>query len=342
MASRSNRGEKVQIGIQSAAGSVATKLYDASNLGLKLGTRASTDVFEPANARIPSDVDVSAEWMENSIDSRVFYDYIGFLLASAFGAPTTTTLTGTYKHVWTIRDSSFPARKLLTIQKGNATNSEQSLDNFVKQIGWSVERTGSYAMTARTVGQPFTNTALGTVNGTAGRVRALAKKTGFYKAATSDALVTALSGPNVAGTTWAGNAFAFAFNTADMAHPKWILNPASSTWADYIDDSISPTIDVTVEANTHAMSTSTGLVADMRNNAVVYIGGKVYSTAPISGSEYYLFQWEAAAQIVPDSLDEGDTQGVVSYPFKFQVVDDGAFSLRFTLKNQISNLSDAT
>lgn len=345
MPSRSMKTETINIGIQSFQGTAASTFYRMSEVGVTRGFRGQVDVFEAANKRIPADLDVSAEWSETQFESRIFFDPMGPLLVSAFGLPTTTALTdaASYKHVWTIRDDSFPTRKFLSIKKGNSTDAELQLDNFVNQLGWSVERMGPYSFTGRMIGQAINRSTIGS-NTALGRFRALARKTGFYMSDSVANLENATTGMGVDtgsvtyGTIWPGDVFSFNFTTADMSHAKWTLNPNSAQWDDYIEDSITPTIEVVAEANSAAMdsSASTSMMYALRNNSVRYIGGKVMSINPIVATDYYMFKWEAAVQLNVENMDEQDTQGAVSFPWRFNVIDDGTFALKLTLHNKVS------
>ena len=310
MPSRSQKVETLNIGVQAAAGTAATTLYRMSEVSVTPGVRGQVDVFEAANKRIPSDLDVSAEWSETAFDSRVFFDPMAFILAAAFGAPVTTPLAGSgaFKHVWTIRDDTFPTRKLLTVRKGNTTDAEQTIDNFTNQLGWAVERLGAYAFTGRFIGQALARQAIG-AGTTLTRARALARKTGFYFSNSLGSLATAMGAdvnPITYGTPWPGDVFGFNFTTADMSHPKWTLNPTSAVWDDYIEDSITPVIEVQAEANTMAMdnTAATSFLYAMRNNAIRYIGGKVMSIVPAVATDHYMFKWEAATQINVENMDQ--------------------------------------
>lgn len=337
MPSRSLKAESLLVGIQASAGSAASSFVKMGEVGVTPGIRGQVDVFEAANQRIPSDLDNGAEWAEIGFESRIFFNAIGYFLASAFGAPTTTTLTdaGAKKHVWTIRGDSFPTRKLLTLQKGNSTDSEQWIDCFVNQLGWSGERLGTYNFTGRLIGQPHTRTSLNGSPTTITKERARARKTGFYMSDSLANLATALGTNTTFGTIWGGKVFSFNFSTADMSHPKWVFNPATTNWDDYIEDSITPTIEVVTEANAAAMdpTASTSMMYALRNGSVRYLAAKVLSPTAIVATDYYMFLWEAAAQLNIENMDVQDTQGVVSFPWRWNVIDDGSFSLRITVVN---------
>lgn len=352
MPSESMKAMKFLAGAQVGGAGVETGQYlDVKNVGVQVGIRGQADVFTPSNARIPSDVDNAADWTEAALDSRIFFDSLHLFLSSAFGAATITNITASqsWKWVWTVRADHAVPRVLLSYQWGSTSgHKKQSLDNFMNQFSFAVERLGAYAFTGRSIGQPWTTIGAFDTSPTPIAVsnnRALARKTGFYMSGTGASntlanLATQMGTATTFGTPWSGKTFSAEFATGDMSNPKWVLNPLSSSWDDYIEADIAPTITTTVEGNATAMDEATtgSLMHTMRNGITKYVGLKTLGNTIGTSSDLYLFQIEAAAMLTVDSLDPGDTQGALSYPFRWTVVDDGSFALRLTLQNNRATL----
>jgi hypothetical protein len=350
MPSESMKAQKVYVGIQSSAGVAAAAFKEVKNVGIALGVRGQVDVFEPSNSRIPADVDTSAEWSEAALDGRVFFNSVLYFLASAFGPATRTQdgVTTAWKHVWTVRADHAAVRKLLTVQKGS-THKQQSLDNFVNQLTFAVERQGAYTFTGRMIGQPMTTLGAFGSSSTLTNSRALPRLTGLYYSDSLANLQTALGAvPQVnVGTIWGGGkVFSADFTTADMSHAKWVLNPNTTSWDDYIEDSITPTITTTVEANAQAMdeadassnSNVGSFMYALRNAKTRYMALKTLSPSVIGSSTWkHMFLVEAAVQASAENLDETDAQGAKAYPFRWQVIDDGAFAMRFTVVTDVND-----
>ena len=303
-------------------GSPAYKRFSA--LAFKPAQQYETDPFAAQGAVIPTITTMSDKFVSGDVTGRLAYNDIGYIFASMFGAPTTTTPGGgttSRQHVWTWNGSTEPTWISYSMQYGDATLADIITGLVFRSVNWGGGRMDGLDFGASVLAKPLTTGA--TLDGTATDIVAVP--------------ATALQRDIYLDTTWAGagttkllKTYSANVNIGDRLDRTRPINSAQSS-----DGLIQlPDQDHTVDLQMEVDATSKGLYAVAEAGTFRYVQDRF--TGPIiEAAIAYSLKVDMAVTFVGTSGYE-DYNGIETLTWNGRIMrDSSANAIRITLVNTV-------
>lgn len=308
MADRYPVSEKVQIGVESTAGTAVTPTVELNGMSIEIDTAIEYDEFGPMGMLPNTLVAPRQEWGQGSLSGYPTYTEIQYPLSNIFGAATITTVTGAVKQwVWAPDESTPWTPKTWTIRRGVPGDTAEEA-NYGLLSGFNVNF--SRTATAEIGGDLFTRRL---------DYAAVMATTGL----TSPALIPMLpaegdvwidSAGASLGTTKMTRDFAFQWSVADMFGPIWPINSSLTSFAAHGVQK--PTLEAVLRLGND--SVGRGFITNMRAGSSVFARYKATSSTIIASAIPYSFQIDLALKCVaaPARGDEDGLLSTLEYTFR--------------------------
>jgi len=146
--------QTVQIGIETTAGTPVAANKKLLATSLVPAVKVEGDAFRVIGNKYPSFAVINKEWSEASIEGRLTYNEILYLLSSLISQPTPVQQGGTtaYKWTFTSKTSAEDAGKTLTVEQGDANSAWRAAGVKVSGLEFTFNR-NEVSMTGTAIGQ---------------------------------------------------------------------------------------------------------------------------------------------------------------------------------------------
>lgn len=333
MADRYPVSEKVQLGVESTAGTAVTPNRELQALDIQLDTQLEYDEFGPMGMLPQTIVAPRQEWSGGSISGFPTYTEIVYPLSNIFGAATITTpSTGTptvRQWVWEMDESTPWTPKTWTIRRGVPSGTaEEANYSLLSSFGVSFSRTATPEITgdlfARRLDYAATLASTGLTS--LPLVPILAAEGDVWLDSTAAGL----------GTTKLLRDFAFSWNVSDLFGPIWPINTSNTSFAAHGVQK--PTLEAALTLGNDTVGTS--LVTNMRAGSSVFTRYKATSATMAEGATPYSLQIDLALKCA-GAPSRGDQDGLLStLDWTFRNVYDATWGYwaRVTLITTVTGL----
>lgn len=132
----------VQIGIETTPGQAVAAGKKLLACSLTPAVKVEADSFRPIGSKYPSFAVLNKEWSEASIEGRLTYNEILYLLVSLLSQPTPVQQGSTTAYKWTFvsNTSAEDAGKTLTVEQGDANSAWRAAGVRVSGLTFSFSR----------------------------------------------------------------------------------------------------------------------------------------------------------------------------------------------------------
>lgn len=318
MADRSSIAEINNIGIETTPGTAVAANRRLQATKFSLSPDVNFENFKPAGAKLDTIVAPTKEWTSGSIEGKLTYNELVYLLSMNMTSATPTqimdgaTPTGAYR--WTFNPATFGADspKTATVEVGQALRAHRTPFTMLTGLSFDVSRddcaVGGTVMAQR-LEDGVTLTASPTQ--TAAEV-VLPGQCDVY-------LDTTVAG---IGGTKLTRLFDYGFSTASRFGGVFPVDSTKPSYADYVE--LEPTLElkISLEADAAGMALLTPMRAgDTRYVRLRAIGSQIYAGALPT---FHQLTVDLACK-VKDVGDFGDKDGVDVVEWTFAVAHDPAW-----------------
>lgn len=156
MGEKSSIFQGIQIGVESTSGTpvAASKKLLATSIVPR--ARVEADAFRAAGNKYASFSVLNKEWAEASIDGKLTYNEIIYLLSSLIKTPTPVQqgITDAYKWTFESSTSAEDAGKTLTVEQGDANSAWRSAGMRVSGLSFTFSRS-EVTVSGAAIGEPL-------------------------------------------------------------------------------------------------------------------------------------------------------------------------------------------
>jgi len=315
--------QTTQIGIETTAGSAVAANLKLAATSIIPGPRLEADAFRAQGNKYPSFVTPNKEWSEFSIEGKLTYNEVTYLLSSLIAAPTPTQGGSISAYTWTFTSDTDgeDAGKTFTIEQGDANSMWTVAGARVSGMTFTFNRS-EVSISGSGYGEPFdtSGTALTANPTTLDALPVLPTHLKFYMADTRDGL----------GATAMTRGFSLIWSLTDKVGLAWPVGQHP------VMVELAPSITATLRVATD--TTGLGLIAKMRAGTTKWFR-VLAEGATIKDSYKNKFQLDFPAQIVGVS-DPSDEEGIYVMEYEMSGVHDATWGKAFeiTLINSLSKL----
>jgi hypothetical protein len=322
MSEKASVFQTVQIGVEASVGTPVAATLKLAATSIDCGPRLEADAFRPLGVKYPSFVTPNKEWSEFSIDGKLTYNEIVYLLASLLSQPAAAQQDATTAYKWTFTSDTDgeDAGIGLTIERGDANNAWEIPGGRVAGLTFTFNR-NECSVSGTGFGEKIDTTA----NLTAGlspleAVPVLPTQLTFKMADTQAGL---------AGATAMTRGFSLVWELSNKVGLAWPVGQ------DPIGVELVPNLRARLRIATDA--TGLGLITNMRAGTTKWF--RVSATgAVIAAPHNYSLQLDFPAQILNPS-NPSDEEGIDVIEYEMAGVHDAAWGKSFQI-DLVNKLTD--
>lgn len=334
MADRMTVNQRVQIGVESTAGTgvAATKLLEM--FSWMAGIETDIKSFTPTGFKYVTEQIEEKEWMSWDFSGNMDYNGLVYPISSVFGAATITAHGGsaTAKD-WAFAPPSTGATSVKTysIEQGDSVRAHKSYYNLFTDWGYKIDRGGAeFSTTGKLICQPLQDGITLTSSPTAVALApAASKHVNIYLDTASGSL---------GNTQFAGQVLQFDYNFASAYSVFWSIDRSKASWNKHVDVKPASTIDMLVEADAAGMA----LLASVQSQTTGFLrvdaqGSQIASDGPSTVLNEFIHDM-AIKWAKPQKFE--DNQGIYAIKFSGTVVHDPTWNAaqKLTLTNLLTAL----
>lgn len=312
-----------QIGVEATAGTPVAATRKLAATSIIPGPRLEADVFRAQGFKFPSFVTPNKEWSEFSIEGKLTYNEIVYLLSSLLSAPSPSQQGETAAYKWTFVSDTYgsDAGKTLTIEHGDGDNAWKIAGARVAGLTFTFNRS-EVSVSGMGYGEAQDNTCTLTPDLTSMTALPVLPSHLSFKMADTQA--------GLAGATAMTRGFSMTMELSNKIGLAWPVGQ------DPVAVELVPTLRYTLRVATDA--TGMGLMTAMRAGTTKWFR-VLAEGATIEDSYKNTFQLDFPAQIMGVS-DPSDEEGIYVMEFEMSGVHDATWDKAFeiTLINSLSTL----
>lgn len=273
--------QTVQIGIETTSGTPVAANKKLLTTSLVPSVKTEADTFRAMGNKYPSFAVLNKEWSEASIEGKLTYNEILYLLSSLLSQPTPVQQGGTsaYKWTFTSNTSAEDAGKTFTVEQGDANTAWRAAGVKVSGLEFTFNRS-EVTLSGSAIGQPLETGITLTASPTSMTPRqVLPAHLSFYMANTQAELDTAQK---------LTRGFSMSWSLTDKNALVWPVGQSP------VLIESEPKLEAKLKLATDMVGL--GLIATMRTGATKWF--RVKAEGDTIGSTYkYTFQIDFPAQI---------------------------------------------
>lgn len=314
MAERSTLTELVQIGLE-AAGTPGTPVAATKRLqamSITVNPNVDTDEFQPKGYKYPTLVTPTKEWTEGSVDGRLTYDEFLYALALAGITPAVVTAGGASTWTGSTSSAAPDTFRTATVENGSSVRAHRAPGTVLTELSYSIDRDGGCTIGGSSLGvriEDGITLSPGAVESVPTPV--LIGQASVFMDATSAAI----------GTTKLLRLHDLGWTLSGRANPVWTVDAAVPSYAATVETDPTCELSMSLEANAEGM----GPLAVLRAGATRFVRVEAVGAVIGAGPATFRFRHDMAVK-VKDVGDFGDTDGIVSTPWTFDVVHDAGWA----------------
>lgn len=311
MAQPTTATQAVQLGVQANPDVAVVADKRLLSFALMINPEQEYDTFTPSGAKYASVVSITKDWTGGSIDGRVTYDEMTFLLASVLTQPVWAS-GGAGVSNWTFSPSTnSPDNPLiLTVERGSSIVAERAKGIQVSEFTMTIDRNAGCSISGALLGQRLDVVGMMTPSPTVltpGPFVVQPNQVDIFIDKTAATL----------GTTNLCNCDVAELKIASRYGPWWVLCTNETSWADAVETQPDVSMTLTMVANAVGL----GFLDTARRGDTVFI--RIQAKGSIIGASavQYTLQFDFCGKInaVPSM---GDQDGVVTAGWQFVAVHD--------------------
>lgn len=314
MSEKASVFQTVQIGVEDTIGTPVAATLKLAATSINCGPRLEADAFRPLGVKYPSFVTPNKEWSEFSIDGKITYNEICYLLASLISEPTPVQqgATAAYKWTFTSDTDGEDAGIGLTIERGDANNAWEIPGGRVSGLTLTFNR-NECSIAGSGFGEKIdTDAELTAGLSPLEAVPVLPTQLSFKMADTQAGLD---------GASAMTRGFSLVWELTNKAGLAWPVGQ------DPVSVELVPNLRARLRVATDA--TGLGLIANMRAGTTKWFRVKA-TGAEIADPYYYDFQLDFPAQILNPS-DPSDEEGIDVIEYEMAGVHDATWGKSFQI-----------
>ncbi len=333
MADRYPVSEKVQIGVESTAGTAVAPTRELQGLNIELDTALEYDTFGPMGMIPNTLVAPRQEWGTGALSGYPTYTELPYVFSNVFGAATISTPTGATlarQWLWAPDESTPWTPKTWTIRRGVPGGTAEQADyGLLTGVNMAFSRTATPEIGGDLMTRRLDYTASLASTGVTGLtlVPVLPAEGDVWMDSTAAGL----------GVTKLLRDFAFSFTIADLFGPIWPINSSLNSFAAH-GVSKPGTLEASLRLGNDSVGTS--LVTNMRAGSSVFVRYKATSGTMIEASTPYSLQIDMALKC-KGAPSRGDEDGLLStLEWTFENVYDSTWDayLKITMITSLTGL----
>ena len=307
--------EHVQVGIESTYGTAVAADHNLRSMSVDIDAAGDNELFRPDGHKFNALAIHNMEWCTIAVNGKLTYTETDLILASIFGAPTTTTVGSTgKKRVYDQLDTAADATQSLTIQKGQAARAHQVAGAILTDYTFTFSRKNGATLAGTGIGQLLTDPVTLTASPTDLELTPLsARDVSLFIDATAAGL----------GTTQMLRAFNVVFDQKGKYGPVWTLDNTQPTFATFVELAAANTCTLRLEADAAGMAH----LADYRADSLIFVRlqaiGRVFEagTPPLT----YTLDYDVALAIKTPKNLGADEDGIVVIDYDCEMVRDSTW-----------------
>ncbi len=304
----------VQIGVETTSGTAVAADKKLLACSIVPNPKVEAEAFKASGNKYSSFVTLNKEWAEASIEGKLTYNEILYLLASLLSAPTPVQqgITTAYKWTFTSATSGEDAGKTFTLEQGDANTAWRSVGMRVSGLELTFNR-GEVSLSGTAIGKLLETGITLTASPTSmAALPVLPEHVKFYLADMQTGLASA---------TALERGFSLVWSLTDKVTQAWPVGQ------DSIVVEGAPTAEVKLKLATD--STGMGLIAAMRAGSTKWI--RVKTEGAVIESPYkQTFQLDFPVQI-KDVSDFSDEDGLYLVEFGLEMIHDATWGKAFQI-----------
>lgn len=327
MAERSTLNQISQLGVETTAGTAVAATKRLQTISIEPSISVEKDNFRPVGQKFSALSNLGKEWVEASIEGRVTYSEIQYILSSVMTAAVITTPAGgttSRKWVFTPSSTATDTPVTYTVEHGSSVRSDRFTYGLVTEMGMtfnrdSVELSGS--MIGRAIEDNFTLTGATT---TIPIVPVIPTQVSAYLDTSSAGL----------GGTKLTRLISAEFNLGSRYAPVWILDAANPDFVNHIETEPDLTATLLLQADSQGM----GLLTALRDGSTRFLRIEAIG-AVIETTITYKFTIDMAVKLA-DTGGFSDSDGVYAIEFNLIGVFDSTYgkTVEVTVQNTQTTL----
>lgn len=304
----------VQIGVESTPGTPVAANKKLLACSLKPSVQTEADAFKALGNKYASFVSPNKEWSSASLEGRLTYNEILYLLSSLLSQPTPVQQGGTtaYKWTFTSNTSAEDVGNTLTVEQGDSNSAWRAAGTKVSGLECNFSRT-AVEITGSALAQPLETDITLTASPTSLTPKpVLPTHVSLYMADTQAGL---------AGASALTRGFTMGWKLTDKNAMAWPLGQSP------VVIESDPTLEATLKLATDTVGM--GLLATMRNGATKWVRAKAEG-AIIASTYKYTFQIDFPGQI--SAVGEfSDEDGLYLVEYTLTGVHDATWGKAFQI-----------
>lgn len=306
--------QTVQIGIETTPGTPVAANKKLLATSIVPAVKVEGDTFRALGNKYPSFAVVNKEWTEASIEGKLTYNEILYLLASLLSQPTPVQQGGTtaYKWTFTSNTSAEDVGKTFTVEQGDSNSAWRAAGVKVSGLEFTFKR-DEVSLSGSAIGQPLETGITMTSNPTSMTPRpVLPAHLKLYMADTQSGLDSAQA---------VSRGFSLVWGLTDKNALAWPLgqSPALIESEPKVEAKLSLATD----------TTGLGLITTMRNGATKWFRIKAEGSV-IQTTYKYTFQIDFPGQIT-DVGEFSDEDGLYLVEYTLAMVHDATWGKSFQI-----------
>jgi hypothetical protein len=315
MAEKASIFQTVQIGIETTPGTAVPANRKLLATSIIPSVKTEGEAFRAIGNKYPSFVVVNKEWSEASIEGKLTYNEILYLLSSLLSQPTPVQqgATTAYKWTFTSNTSAEDAGKTFTVEQGDANSAWRAAGVKVSGLEFTFSRNEVTVSGSAIGGQIETGITM-TSSPTSMTPRPiLPAHLTFYMADTQAGLASAQA---------LSRGFAMTWSLMDKNSLVWAVGQSP------VLIESEPKLEAKLSLATD--STGLGLITTMRNGGTKWFRVRAEG-ATIQNPYKYTFQIDFPAQIV-EVGEFGDEDGIYLVEYTLTMVHDPSWGKAFQIE----------
>lgn len=337
MAERSAITQVTQVGVEAPGtpGTAVAATRKLQSMSIQLNPKANSDVWTPKGYKYATLVAPTKEWMEASIDGRMTYDELIYLLSSVVDTGTHAqimdggTPTGAYTWVFQSSTNAADVPKTLTVENGSDFRAHRAAYALIKELSLHLTQE-TCELSGSAIAQRIEDGV--TLSPGATEVAGGAKVIGPRQV---DIFLN-VSAAGI-GTTKITRVEECEFHLSDRFGAGWFFDSTKPSWTTHVETDPGADFSLTMEADATGMGMLTALRAgDTRYVRIQAVGPNIYTGGVTVNHQLRLDM----AVKVREPGDFGEADGITTLPWTFEVVHDATlgYAFRFELINRLSGL----
>jgi hypothetical protein len=319
MAERSTLTEATQIGMEVTPGTAVAATRALKSWGLTLGPSFEYDTFRPSGSKFATLVSPTKDWTEGTIDGRLTYDELIYLLSMNIGTGT-MVVSGVTGKKWTFQpNSSAPDTPLTaTVERGSSVRSGRAPGLIVPSFEFTIDRDAGCTIAGSAIARAYEDGIVLTAGATAiDPVPVLVGQVNVYMDPTFAAI----------GTTKLTRCRRVHFTFGSRFAPVWVLDRAQGSWVASVETEPTCELEVTVEAD----ATGMGLLPVLRAGSTRHLRVEALGAQIGAGPAVRSFKLDLAGK-VSDGGSQDDDGGLTVSQWTFTGVADATAGRAFAIE----------